>query len=76
MSHDQTFKMATFLGVPVKRTWEVDLATPLRQFIATTYEKADSEYANAAVVEFNKLRSSVIAKSQDKHESALEVLYR
>lgn len=70
------FKMATFLGVPMKRTWEVDLAGPLRQFIAVTYEKADSEYSNAAVTEFNKLRNSVIAKSGDKHDSALEVLYR
>lgn len=67
---------ATFVSVPIKRTWEVDLVTPLRQFITTTYEKADSEYANAAVTEFNKLRNAVIAKSLDKHESALEVLYR
>jgi programmed cell death 6-interacting protein len=68
--------MATYLSVPLKRTWEVDLAKPLRTFISNTYQNANPEDYNNALQEFNKLRNSMIAKSVDKHESAIEVLCR
>ena len=65
-----------FLVVPLKRTWEVNLVTPLRTFISDTYSGSDSEDFEQALNEFNKLRNSTISKSVDKHESALEILYR
>jgi len=75
----------TYLCVPLKRTWEVDLIKPLKTFIASTYSSpvgggpgdggAAPDY-NAALTEFNRLRVNVISKSVDKHESSLDVLYR
>lgn len=68
--------MATFLAVPTKKTWEVDLTKPLKNFIASTYNNVNADEYSQALSEFNKLRQSMIAKSVDRHESALEVLYR
>ena len=68
--------MATYLSVPLKKTFDVDLIKPLRQFIANTYTSANAEDYEPALQEFNKLRNNMIAKSADKHESALEVLNR
>ncbi|XP_064594708.1 programmed cell death 6-interacting protein-like isoform X2 [Liolophura sinensis] len=68
--------MASYLAVPLKRTNEVDLVRPLRRFIENTYSSAQPDDYNNALSEFNKLRNSMMTKSVDKHESALEVLYR
>lgn len=68
--------MASYLAVPLKRTNEVDLVKPLRRFIENTYSSAQPDDYNNALSEFNKLRNSMMTKSVDKHESALEVLYR
>ena len=68
--------MATYLSVPLKQTNDVDLISPLRQFIKDTYTSINADDYESALQEFSKLRSSMIAKSADKHESALEVLYR
>ena len=68
--------MATFLAVPLKRTWEVDLNKPLKSFITSTYNNANPDDYNQALSEFNKLRNNMISKSVDKHESALDVIYR
>jgi programmed cell death 6-interacting protein len=68
--------MATFLAVPLKQTQEVELVKPLRSFIQNTFSQADPDDYNNALNEFSKLRNLMIAKSVDKHESALEVLYR
>jgi len=65
-----------FLAVPLKRTWEVDLVKPLKTFISNTCSGSDSEDFDHALNEFHKLRNSTISKSVDKHESAVEVLYR
>ena len=69
-------KMASFQAVPLKKTYEVDFVKPLRRFIQETYSQADPDEYNQALNEFNKLRNLMITKSVDKHESALEVLYR
>jgi len=69
-------KMATYLAVPLKKTWDVDLVKPLQTFIANTFSEANPEDYKHGLAEFQKLRSSMIIKSADKHESALEVLYR
>ena len=68
--------MATYISVPLKKTWEVDLEKPLRNFISNTYNDANPEDYNPAITEFQKLRANVISKWADKHESALEVVYR
>ena len=70
------FKMATFLAVPLKKTYEIDVVKPFRSFIQNTFSTADPEDYNNAISEFNKLRNLMITKSVDKHESALEVLFR
>jgi len=68
--------MAVYVAVPLKKTWEVDLIKPLKTFITDTYSSCDQEDYSSALTEFNKLRNNAIAKSVDKHDSALEVLYR
>ena len=68
--------MATYLAVPLKRTWEIDFDKPLNTFIANTFGDAKPEDYKPGIDEFNKLRASMINKGQDKHESGLEVLYR
>ena len=68
--------MATYLAVPLKRTWDVDLVKPLRTFISDTFSNANPEDYNTALQEFNKLRANMISKSVDKHESAIDVLCR
>ncbi|XP_076437173.1 programmed cell death 6-interacting protein-like isoform X2 [Babylonia areolata] len=68
--------MASMLAIPLKKTYEVDLVKPLRNFIQDTFTQANPEDYNNALTEFSKLRNSMISKSVDKHESALEVLYR
>ena len=68
--------MATYLSVPCKKTWEVDLVKPLKTFISSTYGDSNEAENTKAIQDFNKLRSSVISKVADKHESSLEVLYR
>ncbi|XP_053408218.1 programmed cell death 6-interacting protein-like isoform X3 [Mercenaria mercenaria] len=68
--------MATFLAVPLKQTYEVDVVKPFRNFIQNTFSTANPDDYNTAISEFHKLRNLTITKSVDKHESALEVLYR
>ncbi|BFZ06266.1 hypothetical protein BsWGS_09305 [Bradybaena similaris] len=68
--------MASLLAVPLKKTYELDFTKPLKTFIQNTFTQANPEDYNPALNELNKLRAAVITKSVDKHESALEVLYR
>lgn len=68
--------MATYLAVPLKKTFEIDLTKPLRQFIANTFTNANAQDYESALQEFNKLRSSVVSKAADKHESSLDVMNR
>ena len=66
-----------FLAIPTKRTWEVDFVKPLKSFIQETYGAAgNAEDHNAALSELNKLRNTIISKASDRHESALEAIYR
>ncbi|RUS90047.1 hypothetical protein EGW08_002160 [Elysia chlorotica] len=68
--------MASFISVPLKKTYEVDLVKPLRTFIQNTFSQANPDDYNQALADFNKLRNTTVVKSVDKHESALDVLYR
>ena len=68
--------MATYLAVPLKSTYDVELVKPIKKFIQNTYTTIEADDYDTALHEFSKLRTAVITKSSDKHESALEVLYR
>lgn len=68
--------MATFLAVPLKQAYEVDVTKPIKSFIQNTFSSANPDEYSTAVSEFSKLRNLTITKSVDKHESALEVLFR
>ena len=68
--------MATFLAVPMKATYDVDLIKPIKSFIQSTYSNIGAADYEKGLQEFSRLRSSMISKSADKHESALEVFFR
>ena len=65
-----------FLPIPNKKTWEIDFVSPLKTFIQETYGNSGNNDNLAALNELNKLRSNIILKADDKHESALEAIYR
>lgn len=69
--------MATFLAVPLKKTYEIDLVKPLKHVISSSYNSADNpvDYSES-LNELSKLRTTATWKTLDKHESALEVIYR
>ena len=69
-------KMDAAIGVPLKKTYEIDLSKPLRTFIQNTFTGAKPEDYNSALNEINQLRDQVLLREPDKHESALEKLYR
>ena len=67
------------LGVPLKRSGEVDLIKPFRNAIASSFVglgPGEIEKYGEAIVEFNRLRNNACAKPLDKHESALETIYK
>ena len=73
----------SFLSIPLKKTYEVNMTDPIKSFISTQCKSAEnnpfsepSEDVNEAVVELNKLRNKAVVQPLDKHESSLEVLYR
>ncbi|XP_064643654.1 programmed cell death 6-interacting protein-like isoform X3 [Lineus longissimus] len=68
--------MATLLAIPLKTTNEVDLIKPLQKFITNTFEQLKAEDVSQALNDFNRQRNHVISKMVDRHESALEVLFK
>lgn len=68
--------MTGFLSFPLKKSYEVDLAGPLRSFISSTYSTSDEATDGEAINEFNKLRSKACVQPLDRHDSSLEILYR
>ncbi|CAD5119249.1 DgyrCDS7880 [Dimorphilus gyrociliatus] len=65
-----------YISLPLKKTWEVDFEKPLRQFISQTFENIQESDYKSPLQDLNRLRQNVVSKWNDKHESALEVLYR
>lgn len=65
-----------YISLPLKKTWEVDFEKPLSQFIRQTFENIQEHDYKAPLKDLNRLRQNVVSKWNDKHESALEVLYR
>jgi len=71
--------MSTFIRVPVKRTWDVDLTRPIQAFMMDAYNDLQPRDYTVPVGEFNKLRSNFVSKlssSADKSEAALDLMYR
>ena len=68
--------MSTFIQVPVKRTWDVDVTRPIRAFMMDAYTDLQPRDYTVPVGEFNKLRSNFVAKLSDKSEATLDLMYR
>lgn len=71
--------MACFLTIPSKRTNDVDLATPLKNYVQSTFGAEGNpvvEGIDEQLNELNKLRNKAVCSPLDKHESSLELLYR
>ncbi|RWS11515.1 programmed cell death 6-interacting protein-like protein, partial [Dinothrombium tinctorium] len=68
--------MASFFGVPLKKSYDVDLTKPLKNLISSFYSSSDEPIdLSDAIEHLNKSRSSCVSRSLDpKHESSLELL--
>jgi len=68
--------MATFLAIPMKKSYEVDMAGPIRTYISCTYSTTEMPTDFEAINDFNKLRNKATIQIMDRHENSLEILYR
>ncbi|XP_061411121.1 programmed cell death 6-interacting protein isoform X1 [Lethenteron reissneri] len=66
--------MATFVTVPLKKSYELDVAKPLSRFILDTYGPGH-DFAKS-LEELNALRRSAACRPLDKHEASLDLLER
>uniref|UniRef100_A0A915INI9 BRO1 domain-containing protein n=1 Tax=Romanomermis culicivorax TaxID=13658 RepID=A0A915INI9_ROMCU len=64
------------LSIPMKKSYEVDVAGPIRTFISCTYSTTEMPTDFESINDFNKLRSKACVQPLDRHESSLDVLYR
>ncbi|PAA53698.1 hypothetical protein BOX15_Mlig010709g3 [Macrostomum lignano] len=68
--------MASYLAIPVKKAGEVDFRKPFKTFIEQTYSSQQYETLKSSIEDFQNLRSKVVAKLSDRHESTLDVLLK
>ena len=68
--------MSTFIQVPLKKTYEVDVTRPIYSFMMDAYTDLQPRDYTVPVGELNKLRSNFIAKLSDKSEASLDLMYR
>jgi len=68
--------MTTFIQVPVKKTWDIDMTRPIYAFMRDAYDDLQPRDYTVPVGEFNKLRSNFVAKLSDKSEATLDLMYR
>ncbi|RWS31992.1 programmed cell death 6-interacting protein-like protein [Leptotrombidium deliense] len=68
--------MASLFGIPLKKSYDVDLVKPLKNMISSFYSSSDDPLdLNDAIEHLNKSRSNCVSRSLDpKHESSLELL--
>lgn len=66
--------MASFISVPSKKGYDVDLVKPLNNLISSYYSSCDQQIdLSGAIERINQLRSLCVSKTLDhRHESALE----
>jgi len=68
--------MSTFIQVPVKKTFDVDLTRPIYAFMMDAYTDLQPRDFTAPIGEFNKLRYNFVAILSGKSEAVLDVMYR
>ncbi|CAG0921465.1 unnamed protein product [Notodromas monacha] len=69
----------SLLGIPLKKSGEVDLVKPFRHAIASSsigLGAGEIDKHRESVSDFNKLRNNACSRPLDKHEAALDTLYR
>jgi hypothetical protein len=73
-SHAMALAAGFLLNVPLKTSYEVSLAEPLKAAFKEGGYSKDS--VTGSIEEFQKFRSQVIAKNLPKTHATLEMLYR
>jgi len=70
--------MSTFIQVPVKKTWDVDVTRPIYAFMMDAYSDLQPSDYRVSIGDFHKLRSNFVAKltGTDKSEATLDLMYR
>ncbi len=67
--------MLSFIAVPLKKTYDVDLVKSLKDVLSSHYGGEDREELKQKLTNLNKMRANCTSKTLDiKHESALEML--
>lgn len=67
--------MASFICIPLKKTYELDLVKPLKDAMLSQSASDDASQLEAALNSLNNMRKVCTAKTLDiKHESSLEQL--
>lgn len=70
-----SFVAGPFLAPPLKRADKVDLKTPMRNFIYSTYGQ-DADNFNQALGDLQTARDACCSGAMDKHESSVDTLTR
>ena len=70
-----SLKAAPFLAPPLKRADKVELKTPFRNFIYSTYQ-TDADNFNQAISDLQTARDVCCTGTMDKHESSVDTLTR
>lgn len=68
--------MAGWITVPLKRSDAVDYKKPLEKFIKNTFTEDIMNENADAISDLNKLRTTAVMQSTEKHESSLQPLLR
>lgn len=68
--------MAGWITAPMKRSDAVDFKKPLEKFIKNTFSDEILNENADAIADLNKLRTTAVMQSTEKHESSLQPLLR
>ena len=65
--------MTEILGVPLKKTSELDLIKPFKNLISLRFSSAENpENFTEAITELQKLRNNAVLRALDKNEASIE----
>ena len=66
--------MSSFIFIPAKKGYELDILKPLNDLIASYYSSSDQSVdLSGAIEQLSRLRNACVSKTIDlKHESTLE----
>jgi programmed cell death 6-interacting protein len=69
--------MTEILGVPLKKTSELDVVKPFKNLISLRFSSAENpENFTEAITELQKLRNNAVLRALDKNEASIEFLAR